>query len=231
MILVVDNNDERRKNTVTWLRVKGYMASGIEFDALSMYTKPFMTVYVNPTAKEAAKITNSQDTITVFICDRPSIHLPPWSINITTLNLPHISIMKTFDKVFNHFGNDQMEIVGYVCLKNDDFAVGGELIKLSNLEYLITCFFMINKFKRFNIYDCASYFNFKSNPEENFRKAIYRINAKCKHELRPPIIIANEYEAYFNPEISRWVSPPYINTPIETDDMASVITININDEY
>ena len=231
MILVVDNNDERRKNTITWLRVKGYMASGTCFGELSFYTKPFMTVYVNPTQNEVDEMTSSDDTISVFICDRPSVVAPSWAIRIDSLATPHLTIMKIFDEKFNHFGYNQMEIVGYACLKNDEFALGGELIGLSNLEYLIVCFFMVNKNKRFKIYDCAAYFNYKANPEENFRKSIYKINAKCKREHRLPLIIADAREAYFNPTIASYICPPYEEPPLETDDMKDVLIININDEY
>ena len=231
MILVVDNNDERRKNTITWLRVKGYMATGTSYSELPYYTKPFMTVYMNPTAKEAEHISNSGDTLSVLICDRFSVKTPPFAIRVSTLTSAHISIMKIFDEKFNHFGYNQMEIVGYACLKNDEFALGGELIGLSNLEYLIVCFFMVNKNKRFKIYDCAAYFNYKANPEENFRKSIYKINAKCKREHRLPLIIADAREAYFNPTIASYVCPPYEEPPLETDDMKDFLIININDEY
>ena len=230
MILVVDNNDERRKNTITWLRVKGYMANGTSYGELPFYTKPFMTVYMNPTAKEAEHISSSDDTLSVLICDRFSVKTPPFAIRVSNLTSAHISIMKIFDESFNHFKYDQMEIVGYACLKNNDFAVGGELIYLSSLEYLIVCFFMVHKRKKFKIYDCSSYFNFKANPEENFRKAIYRINAKCKQKARPPIIIADAYEACFNPEIVNYVCPPFVDRLPQTDDMKNVITINLNEE-
>lgn len=229
MILVVDNNDERRKNTITWLRVKGYMSSGIKYDMLSCYTKPFLTVYVNPTASEADEIKNSPDTISVFICDRPSVTLPPWAIGVTTLTLPHLSIMKIFDERFDHLKTDQIEIVGYACMKNNNFALGGELIELTRLEYLIVSFFMINKNKCFKIYDCSSYFNFKANPEENFIKAIQRINAKCKRALRPPLIIENGIEACFNHEIADYVCPDYDedDDTCETDDLSNVLVIKI----
>ena len=123
-----------------------------------------------------------------------------------------------------------MEIVGYACHKNDEFALGGEKIKLTSLEDLIVCFFMVNYNKHFKLYDAASYFNFKSNPENNFRKAISRINSKCKRELRPPLIIANDIEAYFNPEIANFVSVTCEET-IETDTMNEVIFISSNNEF
>ncbi len=231
MILVVDNNEERRKDTITWLRVNGIMSSGTNFSELPYYTKPFMTVYVNPTSSEASRTQNSEQTLSVFICDRPSVKLPSWSINITTLKTPFLSIMNVFEEKFDHFKYNQIEIVGYACLKNDDFALGGEIIELTKQEFLIVCFFMINKNKKFKLYDAAGYFNFKNNPEENFRRAVYRINAKCKQRNRVQLIIANAYEAYFNPVIADYVCPPYEEISFETDDMKDVITININDEY
>ena len=231
MILVVDNNEERRKNTVSWLRVKGYMSSSTNFSELSFYTKPFLTVYVNPTSSEASSITDAEDTLSLFICDRPSVKIPPFAHSISKLKTPYISIMKFFDEKFDHLGADQMEIVGYACHKNNEFALGGERIDLSSLEHLIVCFFMINYNKRFKLYDAASYFNFKSNPENNFRKAISRINSKCKRELRLPLIIANEIEAYFNPEISSYICQPYVEETLETDTMNEVIFISSNNEF
>lgn len=231
MILVVDDNHERRKNTVTWLRVKGYMATGIKYDDLSFYTKPFMTVYINPLASFVSSLADTDDTVSVIITDRPSVKVMPWAKRIDTLNTPHISIMKIFDECFDHFKTDQIEIVGYACLKNDEFALGGELISLSNLEYLIVCFFMINKNKKFKLYDCSSYFNFKSNPEENFKKAVSRINTKCKHEYRPPLLFANDIEAYFNPEIANWVSEPYREVVRESNDMSDYIVIKLDESF
>lgn len=231
MILVVDNNDERRKNTVTWLRVKGYMSNGIKYEVLSLYTKPYMTVYINPTVKEAQAISYSDDTVSLLICDRPSVKAPPFVKRIDTLITPHLSIMKAFDECFNHFGTDQLEIVGYACMKNGEFALGGELISLSRLEYLIVCLFMVNKNKKFKIYDCSAYFNFKNNHEQNFRKAIYRINSKCKKVYRKPLFIANDIYACMNPEIANWVSRPFVESKIETDKMSDVFVYHINKIY
>ena len=231
MILVVDNNEERRKNIIAWLRAKCYMSSGTNYSELSFYTKPFMTVYVNPTSSAASQISNDESTLSLFICDRPSVKIPPWAELVPTLKAPYISIMKYFDEKFNHFAHNQMEIVGYACLKNNDFALGGERIKLTSLEYLIVCFFMVHPNKRFKLYDAVSYFNFKSNPENNFRKAISRINSKCKSVLRPPLIIANEIEAYLNPEIASYVAEPFKEETLETDKMSDVIFISKNNEF
>ena len=78
MILVVDNNEERRKNIITWLKVKGYMASGTNFSELPYYTLPFMTVYISPTLTETNKIKYNSDTISVFVSERPSVKIPTW---------------------------------------------------------------------------------------------------------------------------------------------------------
>ena len=39
MILIIDNNEERRKDIAIWLRVRGYIVSTISYEYMDYYTK------------------------------------------------------------------------------------------------------------------------------------------------------------------------------------------------
>ena len=52
MILLLDNNEFRRHDIYMSLYMKKYIVAEHALEYMDYYTKPFMTVYINPTTSE-----------------------------------------------------------------------------------------------------------------------------------------------------------------------------------
>ncbi|MBR2943516.1 MAG: hypothetical protein IKC16_00330 [Clostridia bacterium] len=228
MILIVDDNFERRKDIVIKLRIKNYIVAGVQYDELKMYTKPYMTVYINPTRSFVASLKNDTSTLNVFFCDRASIKLPLWSINKLSLKNIPLEIMKIYDENCTYNLKGKIEIVGYACMQDDVFALGGELIHLSKREVQLIRLFMNNHTKEFMLYDVANYFRILANPEENIRSSITKLNAKAKKVRREKIIIVKNDWCYFNPEIASYVCK---DPDIEEREDGRIIIFSLPDRY
>lgn len=206
MILIVDNNDERRKNVAIWLRVKGYIVSYIGYDDLKYSTKPFMTVYINPARSYIDKIKND-DTVSVIFTERKGIRLPQWSVNILSLKYIANDIIKIYKERCPYQKLNKVDVLGYACMKDGDFALGGKEIRLSHREREIISLFMFNYPKKFELYDAINYFRIAKHQEENFHNAIYTLNKKAKDNDREKLIVCEGNRFYFNPEIGNFVCP------------------------
>lgn len=208
MILIVDDNVERRNNLTIWLRMKGYVVSEIPYEYMDFYTKPILTAYINPQNKMIDSIKNA-DTISVIFSERKSINLPSWSINVPSLKNIANEIMKIYDEKCPYQKEDKIDIVGYACMKNGEFALGGKILSLSLREKQLLSLFMFNSKKKFNLYDVVNYFVLRSNPETNMLNAIYLLNRKAVKANREKMIIVNKDVCYFNPEIANFVCEEY----------------------
>ncbi|MBQ8545899.1 MAG: hypothetical protein IJ437_03035 [Clostridia bacterium] len=228
MILIVDNNEERRRNVTIWLRVKGYLVSCIGYDDLKYSTKPFMTVYVNPARDYIDKIKN-KDTISVIFSERNSINLPEWSINISSLKSISKDIMELYEESCSFQRTDKVDIIGYACMKDGQFALGGKVIRLSPREREIISLFMFNYPKKFELYDAINYFRITDNQEEKFLNAIYLLNKKAQANDREKIIINENNTFYFNPKIGNYVCPEvdFEDRYAEVDKYKGYFTIDL----
>ncbi len=230
MILIVDNNKERSKDLVVKLRIKGYIVASTQYDELWYHTKPFMTVYINPSRDEASKLINDTSTISVIFCDRHSVKLPLWSINFTSLESIIKNIENVYDEKCIYQIYDKVDVVGYACFKNGRFALGGERIRLSPKEKRIVSFFMYQADKKFKLYDASGYIRYLNNPENNLIAAIGRINRKAKAKERVPIIKYKEDYCYFNPEIASYVCTDGPD-PTEIEGPPSIVIMNLCDDF
>ena len=228
MILLVDNNEERRKDIQVKLRIKGYTVSVSSYDELLIRTKPFFTVYINPTKNELGKIYNG-DTKTIIFSNREHLNLPKWSINIDSID----DIANTTARLYNELSpfqkQDIVDIVGYACMKGR-FALGGREIRFSKRENEIIRFFMNQPNKKFSSYDASSYIRILTNPEENYRKSISSINTKAKKVKREPIIIYKDDKYFFNPVISSYICQE-VDEPNEYDTAENLLIIDVTNEF
>jgi hypothetical protein len=205
MILLVDDNDERRRNLLIWFRVKGYLVSEARYDELKLFTKPFITVYVNPTMTSVSKIKYSNDTISIFFSERKSVTLPQWSINFNSLKNIYEEVAKIYKEKATFQVRDKIDMAGYACMKNGKFSVGGKDIKLTPTEYKIVCFFLNQPNKKFFASDAARYIKSKEDYEASYLVSISKLNRKLKAKKRPKLIICEDNWCYFNPEIANYV--------------------------
>ena len=217
MILLVDNSEYRRDSLVVRLRIKGYIVAGIDYAYMDSYTKPFMTVYINPPRNEAVRLKN-EETISVIFTDREATKLPPWSINILSLNNVESEIVSIYNEKCNYMLKDKIDIIGYLCRKNDRFAVGGREISLSNMQSTVLSLFIYNPSKRFKLYEASKYFHFSANSEERFVRIVYEINKKAKAVNRDRIIIREGDLFYLNPDIKNYVCKEDDDIDIIKDD-------------
>lgn len=229
MILIVDNSEERRNNLVIRLRVKGYLVCGINYDDIDYYTKPFMTVYVNPPRKMVDKLT-AGDTISVAFTDRNNFQLPLWTTNIYNLKDLEKDIINIFNEKSTFLKKDKINVVGYACLRNDRFALGGKRISMSKMQMLVIKFFLFQKNKKFKLYEACQYMHFRTNPEENFARLISNINKRTKEEDRDKLIVHSFDEYYLNPDIANYVCKEDDDID-EVDEASGPIYIRLDLSY
>ena len=81
MLLIIDDNDFRRHDLCWSFDYKGVIFSSQTYEYVDFYTKPFMTLYVNPSYSQLAKIKN-ENTITIVAKNNLRGKLPPWMIHM-----------------------------------------------------------------------------------------------------------------------------------------------------
>ena len=222
MILIVDNSDFRRDSLVIRLRTKGYLVCGIDYKYLDSYEKPFMTVYVNPPRQEINKLKND-DTISLIFTDKTGITLPIWSINIGTLTDIEAKIIDVYKEKCPYMIKDKINIVGYICEKNKNVAVGGKIIYLSNKQSMVLNLFLFNSSKKFRLYEASSYMHFSANSEERFARIVYEINKKSKDANREKIILFEKERYFLNPDIKNYVCKEYDDTQKEFNQLTYLV--------
>lgn len=204
MILIIDDNEERGKNTCIWLRVKGYIVSHIGYENMKYYTKPFMTVYINPPHKFIDEIKN-EETISIIFTERKSVTIPQWCIGILSLKNIANEVERIYLEKCPYNKDDKVDVLGYACMKNSLFGLGGEVFKLSNNQKQLIQLFMYNYPKKFNLYDAIGYFRLLNNSETKLINRIYSLNRKAKCRNREKIIVLENDVCYFNPQIANYV--------------------------
>lgn len=229
MILLVDNNEERAKDIQVKLRLKGYTVSVSRYEELCVRTKPVFTAYINPTSDEVSKMTNG-DTISIVFSNRQSVKLPLWTINFNSLDNIVNEIIGVYKEKIKCQLPKKVDVVGYACMKDGDFALGGNIIKLSIREKEIVRFYMAQPYKSFSSYDASSYIRILSNPEENYRKSVSMINLKARKCDREPLIMFKNDKYFFNPEISSYICQE-IEIDEEEDTAESLMIIRVQDEF
>lgn len=204
MILIVDDNEERAKNICAWLRMKGLLVSFIGYENMAYYTKPFMTVYINPAHKYVGEIKN-EETISIIFTERKTVKIPEWCIGVLSLKNISKEIESIYLEKCPYHKNDKVDILGYACIKNSLFGLGGEVFKLSNSQKQLIHLFMFNYPKKFNLYDAVGYFRILNNKEINLVNRIYALNRKAKLRNREKILVLENDVCYFNPKIANYI--------------------------
>lgn len=201
MILILDNNQHRRRSIYLTLYSKKYMVAEQTINDSQHYTKPFMTVYINPTKTEMQNIKN-ENTLCVVAKNNVSIHVPEWMRIIPCDNTVTMKIMELY-KELCPYGQGR-EIFGIVCMEKDKFALGGVYINLSPRQRQLAKFLLYNAGKKFQIYDISSYFNFNTDKESGFDRMVMEINRKCTKMRREHLIIRQNDVYCINPYVTNY---------------------------
>ena len=196
MILLLDNNQYRRHDIFLSLYMKKYTVAEQSIDDMDYYTKPFITVYLNPTIEQIQKIKN-EDTICIVAKNNLSISTPPWMRVIPLDKNVAKTIMKIYDENAN-FGKGR-EVFGILCLEARLFTIGGAYVYLSPNQRKALKIFLYNPNKKFPLYDISSYLDFKTDKEYGFIKMVEDINYKCRRAGRETLIVSKKGEYFISP--------------------------------
>lgn len=186
MILILDNNEYRRHDVCLSLSMKKYIVAEQSLDVAKFFTKPNMTVYLNPNYDELNKIEKT-DTITVVAKNFVKQKLPSW-IKVIPLDS---CLIKNLVEIFEtncNYGKGR-EFFGIIALEGKKFSFGGKYISMTPQQLRIIKLFLYNPDKVFELYDASSYFDFVCDQEIGFADAVDSINQKCIREGREKIIV------------------------------------------
>lgn len=186
MFLILDNNEYRRHSVLLSLYLKKCIAMGQTIKDADFYTKPNVTVYLNPTYDEIKKIKN-EDTITIVAKDNLAVKLPPFIKHLPLDNSLGNNIYKIYMEQCP-YGKGR-ELFGVLGLEDKKFAFGGKYISMTPQQLNVIKLFLYNPDKEFELYDASCYFDFNTDREVGFMSIVRSINYKCKNEGREKLII------------------------------------------
>ncbi|MBQ8145351.1 MAG: hypothetical protein IJ039_01065 [Clostridia bacterium] len=198
MILLFDNNQYRRHDILLSLFMKKYIVAEQPLDDMDFYTKPFMTVYLNPTEAQMKKI-KKEDTLCVVAKNNVIGKTPDWMEIIPLDKNTAKSIMKIYDEKCP-FGKGR-EIFGALAMEGKRFAFGGIYFHLTPKQMKAIKILLYNPHKKFELYDISSYLEFNTDKEIGFSTMIDEINMRCKKVNREKLVLREGSRYYINPNI------------------------------
>lgn len=198
MILILDNNKERRHGVYLSLFMKKYIVSEQPIEYMDYYTKPFLTVYIEPTYEEMQKI-KKEDTLCIVA--KNNIDFPVSSFMIIIPNDKNIArnIIKIYEERCPF--NKGREIIGIMGLEGNVFALGGTFIHLTPKQYKIARLLIYNPDKQFPLYDICNYVDFNTDPEKGFEMMVEDLNLKCRKAGREDLIKCKNNKYYISPGV------------------------------
>ena len=198
MILILDNNKERRHGVYLSLYMKKYIVSEQPLEYMDFYTKPFLTVYIEPTREEIWKI-KQEDTISVIVKNRITYPIPSWLTVIPNDKNIAKNIIKIYEEKCPY--NKGREIIGILGMEKNLFALGGTFIHLTPKQYKIARLLIYNPNKQFPLYDICHYVDFNTDPEKGFAMMVEDLNIKCRKTGREDLIKSKNGKYFISPSV------------------------------
>lgn len=198
MILLLGDNEYVRHDILLSIFMKKYYVAEHRVEDADCLTKPFLTVYINPTREQLSKI-KEEKTICVVAKNNVHIKPPAWMTVIPLGKNTAKDIMDIYEARCS-FGKG-VEVFGIVCLENMRFAIGGAEVYMKPRQLMALKILLYNNDKRFSSYDISSYFDFLSDKEVCFANMVREINFQCRRVGREDPIIHKGNEYYINPEV------------------------------
>ena len=204
MILILDDNQYRRKSVFDRLRLHKYMVSAQEISVGNYMVKPVLTVYINPTSDQI-KIIKRENTIYLIIKNNKPENLPFWMNYIPLSNEIDIDIERFFWNHFEHENPNKISTFGCICVQGNRIALGGKLLKFKRTSLSLAKFFIYNNQKKFSDYEISTYFRFLTKvPESTLVRHIYNLNGICKASGRPAMISSYKNTFWLNNDYLRY---------------------------
>ena len=198
MILILDNNTYRRHDVLLSLFIKKYIVAEQSIDDMDYYTKPFMTVYLNPTDEQIKRIKN-EDTVCVVAKNKVVSKTPNW-MEIIPLD---DNVVKNIIKIYEEkcpYGKGR-EIFGVLAMEGKKFAFGGIYFHLTPKQMKAIKLLLYNPNKKFELYDISSYLEFNTDKEIGFEAMISEINLRCKKVNREKLVLREGSKYFINPNV------------------------------
>lgn len=200
MLLVFDDNEYRRKNLLVKFRLKNMIVSFQAYAYYPFFTKPLITVLINPSFDILSTLCNN-NTVTIVAKNDLKAKLPDWIIHIPLDDNIDKEIEKIYIEQLTKDSQGELDIFGNVVFKGKNVGVSGKRITCTDTQMNILKFFYFNCKKGFTDTEASSYFRFRENPEQNLVHAIYTINSKCKQVGREALIVKKDGRFYANPSL------------------------------
>ena len=198
MILILDNYIDRRHGVYLSLYMKKYIVAEQSLRDMDFYTKPFLTLYIDPSYKDIKKIKN-ENTICVVAKNYIKEPLPSFMIVIPNDNNIAKNVMAIYDEKCPH--NKGREVIGIMGLEGRSFALGGTFIHLTPKQYKIVRLLVYNPDKQFPLYDICSYVDFNTDTEKGFLMMVEDLNIKCRKAGRETLIKCKNFKYFISPEV------------------------------
>lgn len=190
MILLLGNNECVRHDVLMSLFIKKYYVTEHLIEDAVCLTKPFMTVYLNPSSIQLSKIKN-ENTVCVVAKNNMRTEAPPWMHVIPYGKDTAREIMRIYEEKCI-YGKGR-EIFGIICMEGKRFAIGGAYVYLTPKQLKAIKILIYNSDKAFSSYDLSSYFDFVGDADTNFKRMMYEINNQCRRKGREfPIVYEND---------------------------------------
>ena len=204
MILILDNNEYRRKYVFDKLRLLDHLVASSGISEGAYLTKPLFTVIINPSNLDIKKIKRENTNYLVIKSSKPD-NLPSWIDYLPLSNDIVTDIDNYFWDNFQYELLDEISVLGCICIRNNKIALGGKILSVRKLPLRITKFFIYNSQRKFTDTEAASYFRFLTKcPEKNLIDYIYTINGACRKINRPPLIVSYKNTFWLNNDYLRY---------------------------
>ena len=198
MILLLGNNEWTRHDIYLSLFIKKHLVSEQRLEDMDYLTKPYITVYINPTLTEINKIKN-ENTISIIAKNNITAKVPSWMRVIPLDNSTPKRIMEIYEE--NRTFDKGREVIGILGLEGKLFAMGGAYIRMTQKQLKIIRFLLYNAGKRFSSYDISNYFEFNGDREACFHQQVDDINYRCKRQYKEKLILYQDDKYFISPTV------------------------------
>ena len=206
MVLIADDNKFRSKKIAKCLRDSGIFAFDCIKKYADCYTKPLITIIVDPTEEEISYLRRSGDnTVYVFCAKYKKPYMIPYKYLFIdkTIDIKASDVKEILFAEYKH--SLQCDNVGMFVLDREEkcLYMGGSDLMLTRTEYFIASFFIYNYGKRFSSDEIFGYFGYTGKiGTDTFANHVSAINSKARRIRGEKLILSTGVGYSLNPDIT-----------------------------